>query len=139
MSIEYKLSEESAKEAIKQFLGFYDIDLDEAGMFLQLACGDLIKHVRTGRVEIVADIEKDSIKVVQNLKYKIDNLSKLEYGELHGSHKIQLGKNAKADNVTERQFVLLASLANENVLTFHKLRRGDVSVAETLGTIFLLL
>lgn len=135
MAIEYKISEESAKASIGAFLESYDLSWEDSRLFLQIACTDLIRFVRLGRVEI--EVENDTVKVSQNLRYPVFDVSRLEYGELIGDHKRVVSKNANPDSLTDRQFVLLAAMAKEDVKLFYKLRKSDLSAAETLGTIFL--
>lgn len=137
MAIEYKLSEESAKASIEAFLESYDLSLDDSRLLLQVACTDLIRFVRMGRIEI--DVEGDEVKISQNLRYPTYDVSRLEYKELNGGHKLVVSKKANPESITDRQFVLLAALSGEPEKLFHKLKKGDLSAAEVLGTIFLLL
>lgn len=135
MAIEYKISEESAKASIEAFLESYDLSWEDSRLFLQIACTDLIRFVRLGRIEI--EVENGSVKIAQNLRYPVLDVSRLEYAELKGRHKEIVGKNANQDSLVSRQFVLLAAMSGEPEKLFSELKKSDLSAAETLGTIFL--
>ncbi|ETR68680.1 MAG: hypothetical protein OMM_10275 [Candidatus Magnetoglobus multicellularis str. Araruama] len=71
------------------------------------------------------------MKVEQILK----SGSKLEYSEMSGKYKKQM----KSENKFEAIYQLIASLTNMSESQISKFKPYDLSPAEDLGTIFLLL
>lgn len=133
----YDISEESAKAQADKLLEYYDTDYEESKLFVKIAYDSLVNHIRKGRVEV--SIGEDGIKVVQNLINPIGKekqITSFTYGEIKVSHRIGLDK---AQGTNERQYLLLSMLSGEGIETISKMHGGDVSIADSLGTIFLLL
>jgi hypothetical protein len=133
----YILSEESAKAQADLWLANADTDLEESSLFVQLAYNSLIKHIRKGRVEI--SVTEDGLQVQQNLINPIGKdkeISQITYGEIKVAHRIALDK-ARGDS--EKQYLLLSILSKLGIDTISKIHGADVTISDTLGSLFLLL
>lgn len=137
--VKYIISEESAKKQLDDLMTHYDKELDDTSIYMLITYNELLKYVRKGRIEVVVD--NDGISVKQNLTKppKILGSDSLLYKEIRGIDKINVGRNSNPNNSAERQFTLLAALSRQDIKVFHELRAGDVSVAEAIGSFFLLL
>jgi hypothetical protein len=135
----YIISEESAKKQIDELLSYYDKEIDDSSLYMLLTYEELVRWVRKGKIEI--EVSNDSLIVKQTLSRppKILGGNMLSYREIRGIDKVMVGKNSNPNNSVERQFTLLAALSAQDIKVFHEMRAGDVSVAETIGSFFLLL
>lgn len=133
----YKLSAEVAKAQVDVLLDYYDFeteDLPEAQKSVLDACiARLVKAIRLGRLQITDS--ESGIKVVQTLKKALDGNGVIEYSELSGKAKIAMG--AGGDNDYQKIYCLLGSLSGIGTTGISMLKGADLSVAESLGFVFL--
>ena len=131
------ISEETAQETLDQFTAYYDMDIEGLPDALNTAmvfCLNQIKRaVEKGKLEI--EITDDTIVVKQHLKKEIPRApNPLVYKEVNASAKL-----AMKDDGTQygRIYALLGALSGEGSAVILKLKGADMSLAESLGTVFL--
>lgn len=130
----YKLSIENAQAELDKLLDYYEIDFDDLPAdskdAISAVLRKVVKFIRQGRLEIKIE---DGIKCIQTLR---DNSYSITYKELNGKAKAAMGSKKETDQ-NGRIHALLGSLSDgETVIT--KLKGPDLSLAECLGGIFLL-
>jgi len=128
------ISNESAQEQVKAFLDYYDLDLDgiadeDQRKNVMGAVDRLVRHIQAGRVEI--GMSGDSLAVTQHLQ----GGASLAYQELTGSIRLEADKG---NGVIGRMYCTVGALTGVGLAGIKKLRGKDVSAAECLGVLFLL-
>ena len=130
--MENKISKESAEISFESFLDYYDIDkedlTDEEKLPFEQGKRRIIKAIRTGRLEITID---DKLVITQNVK----GGQTIEYQEVTGKAKMEMDKEKGNYG---KVYALLGSLSGLGGGAFKKLSGKDLSLAETLGAVFLL-
>jgi hypothetical protein len=127
---EYIVSEESAKEQLAVILDYCDIEqerldkLKEKGQDVERK---LIRAIREGRVEVEV---ANGFSVTQTL----ENGKKLVYGEITGLIKHNIDG---IESFYDRIVGILAALSGNKPATIHLLKNRDLTVAESLGILFL--
>ncbi len=133
----YKLSPEVARAQVDVLLDHYDFeveDLPEAQQAVLDSCiARLVKAVRMGRLQITKS--DTGVKVVQTLKRATDSNGGIEYAELTGKARAAMGPIG--DNEYVKIYRLLGSLSGLGEAGITMLKGADISVAESLGFIFL--
>jgi hypothetical protein len=131
------ISEERAQEILDQFTEYYDIDPETMPENLQRVIASSLakikKAIRDGRLEIETDGQ--SITVKQNLqKPPAGVASQLTYKEVTGAAKIGI-----KDDSTDygKIYTFLGALTGDGVGVIQKLGGKDLSLAESLGVVFL--
>lgn len=131
------ISEERAQEILDQFTEYYDIDPETMPENLQRVIASSLakikKAIRDGRLEIETDGQ--SITVKQNLqKPPAGVASQLTYKEVTGAAKIGI-----KDDSTDygKMYTFLGALTGDGVGVIQKLGGKDLSLAESLGVVFL--
>lgn len=127
------ISAEVAKEQLDSLVEYYDIDIEsddvDQARARQSACDKVIRAIRAGRLEI----NKETMVVVQTLK----NDNKLTYRELDGKAKVEMGKRSN-DDTHGKIYSLLGSLSGVGFNGITALKGKDLTLAESLGILFLL-
>jgi hypothetical protein len=137
--IEYKLSEDSARENLLLFKTFYDIciedvDSDSARYHaMRQNENKLIRAIRKGQIEIAESDE--GIIVKQYRQFAESDNKTLIYGVLQGKHKRAMDK--AGDGQYARIYALLGSLSGWGSAGIEKLKGVDNANAEALGLLFL--
>ena len=137
-SADYILSNEVAQEQLDLMLDFYDIDPEENSIDeaqekgVKTAFVKLRKAIRLGVIEIKETDGK--LQVKQNF-YK-DKEKSIEYKTLTGQAKIGMGKKGDKD-FHGRMYALLGYLSGLGERAILNLEGKDLSVAECLGMLFL--
>lgn len=129
------ISKKAAKAQIEILKDYYDIDEEyftsESADSMKSKLFDIEKSIRKGRLEISND---GGLKMKQNLKVPINGINSLEYSVLKGAAKEAMDE---ADGSHSKVYTLMSFLSNESYSTFRKMEGVDVSLVETLGTLFL--
>ena len=132
--LEYKLSAESAEAELDKLLEYYEIDIDdlpvESISGIKAVLKKMVKFIRLGRLEIKIE---DGIQCIQTLR---DSEATITYKELTGKAKTAMGTKEMADQ-HGRIFALLGALSDGEAVVL-KLKGPDLSLAECLGGLFLL-
>lgn len=140
---EFKLSAEVAQEQLEIFLDYYELYPDEFETDAQrdlydMHCGNLIKGIRTGRLEIS---ETDGqLKVIQNTKNVLES-GPIVYGLLTFKSKMQ-GSGVRDENqspeaiMPRRNASILGELSGLGVEGISKLSGVDMSLAESLAFLY---
>jgi hypothetical protein len=135
----YKISAEVAREELDKLFDYYDLDPSDITDDKQLSAFEgaqakLIKVMRLGRLEIV-----EECNIVQTLKNPGTDggAVTVTYGELSGRAKMEMGKKSETDH-HGRMYALLGSLSGLGDAGIAKLKGADLSVAECLGLVFML-
>ena len=132
------VSEESAKQQLDDLLQYYDYEGVEDLLSTQSqkdreifegSIRSLLRHIKKGTFSF--SVVDGQLEVIQILK----SGSSLKWDEMDGNYK----KKMKSDNKFEAVYQLIASLTNMSENAIGKLKPYDLSPAEDLGTIFLLL
>lgn len=131
---ELALSEDSAAAQLDRLIDYYEIELDDlppaSKDSIDATMKKLVKFIRKGRLEINLE---DGIQCIQTLR---DGKTKIIYKELCGKAKIAMGSKIETDH-HGRLFALLGALSDgETAVT--QLKGPDLSLAECLGGLFLL-
>jgi hypothetical protein len=135
-----KISKESAEEHFKIFLDYYEIDLDEEDDDEVRSANKsikkkIVKAIQLGRIEFKE--ENDTLNVYQHLKHSIQGIeSPLVYKEPTGYSKIAMKESGKEDQYG-KLYHLLGGMCGHGKAPFLKMRGKDLSVAESLGLLFL--
>lgn len=129
-----KLSIENAQAELDKLIDYYEIDIDDlpssAKDGIDAVMKKMVKFIRLGRLEIKIE---DGIQCIQTLR---DSETKITYKELNGKAKTAMGSKKETDQ-HGRLFALLGALSDgERVI--HQLKGPDLSLAECLGGLFLL-
>lgn len=129
------ISEEVARDQFQEFLDYYDLDPsvmpeDQRAAF-ESSASRIIKAVRSGKLEFGQD---GTVK--QFLKKPVGEVSEIKYEELSGMHKVAM-KSKKGEDHYGRMYALLGSLSGLGEMGIMKLKGADLSVAESVGIIFL--
>ena len=132
---EFIISEDSAIEQLDYFLEYYDMDLsalpEEQAIAVESAKTQIIRAIRIGNLEISSGAE-----IAQRLKNPAGDVKSLTYGELTGNSKLAMKNKAQTDNYG-RIYALLGSLSGVGEGGIAKLRGADLSLAESIGILFL--
>ena len=99
---------------------------------MKAAHARLLKAVRKGRLEI-----KEGGQVVQTLANPPGDMATITYGELTGKAKLEIDKKGAAEH-HGRMYALLGALSGLGDRAISSLRGIDLSVAECLGLVFML-
>lgn len=130
---ELAISEEVAENEVQKLLDFYEIEIDDIdNNGLKSSITSLKKAVRKGRLEI-----KDEGIIVQTLKRHKGEIGTLEYKELNGQAKKAMGR-ARPDDANGRLYELLGSLSGMGSKAISNLRGVDLSLAESIGVVLML-
>ena len=130
------LTEEVARDHLKLFTDFYDIDISNMKDKTQKNAIDetmdkIVGFIRRGLLEIKFDDGK--LSVVQ----KLNNSDKtMPYAILSGKHKIVMDDNSNENNYT-RMYQLVGSLTNLGSKAISSLTGPDLKLAEHLAVLFL--
>ena len=135
--MENQLSEESATELIERFVKFYRIYPEDLPKNISAGIKACLSAMRRalmeGRLEI--DIEGKNITVTQHIDdIKPGVPEKIIYGKLKGRAKIGMDDD---DPGYQRIYALLGALSGDGLEVIQKLEGIDMSLAESLGTVFL--
>jgi hypothetical protein len=130
------ISEEVAQEHIDGFIEYYGISTDELPDNLSRAITSSLAKmkaaIRTGQLEI--KITPETITIEQNLVKPVGKIEKLIYKEVDGGSKVAM-KEDGGDYSKTYQF--LGALTGEGSAVITKLKGRDLSLAESLGVVFL--
>jgi hypothetical protein len=133
----YKLSEESAEEAVREILDFYEIDIKEGDdpeqeKIINSYLDVVVKAYRLGGLENKRD-ETLGFCVIQHLK----NGDTLTYREIGGKDRITM-EGFDNSRVYSRAYALLGKLCGLGDDVIKKLKGRDWKNAEALAMVFFL-
>ena len=131
-----EIDEQSAQDQIDIFLDFYDPDTDKPGFKEILP--DLKRHIMRGRIEISEPEVDGDIVIRQVLKRKAgeNEVRELIYGVVGGASKEMMKSDYKSE--FSKVYAVLGSLSGGSKMGISRLKGVDLSAAETLGALFLL-
>lgn len=133
-TIKFKISVENATESYQSLLDYYEIDLadlpEKERIGLESVAAKLIKWIRQGRLEINLE---NGIQCIQTLR----SGGKLIYREIDGASKTAMGTKEMTDQ-HGRMYAVLGTLCGEGESVIKMLKGPDLSLAECLGGLFLL-
>lgn len=135
-----KLSQDAALAQMQIFLDYYDIAPDELENQAQReavesAVNRIVRGIRKGQVEI-SDGKDGDISVIQHLKYPPGEVKEIQYSVLKGIHKSQMD-NKKMDQNYGKIHTLIGALSGLGESAIRNLKAVDLSIAESLGALFL--
>ena len=133
MALNYILSTEAAQDQFELFTDYYELEL--SGDMAESARDAIIKAVRLGRVTIAEADGK--LSVTQVFKNPPGDVSEIEWVEISGKHKMAMD-GCKDTEVYARAYRLAGALTGMGEAGIKNLRGPDLSVAESLGVLFLL-
>ena len=132
-----QISEEVAAEQIEAFKKYYEIDIDDLTDNLKpvmvSSFQKLKRAIMSGRLEI--EITEETILVKQHLKREVEGLpNPIVYKEVSGRAKMGI-----KDDSTDygKMYGFLGALCGEGPALIQKLTGPDISLAESLGVVFL--
>ena len=131
------ISDETAREQLKQFIDYYDIDLgdmpENVKRAVEASLAKIRRAIMTGQIEI--SFENDTVTVKQHLAKPLKGFDgPIVYQEITGRAKIGM-KDDSGDYGKIYNF--LAALSTESPNVIMSLKGKDLSLAEALGAIFL--
>ena len=134
---ETKLSEETAQDILEQFIDYYEIDpadmSDDVGEAITTSLVKIRKAIQKGRIEI--NIDSETITIKQHLKKPHPGIENpLIYKEIVGTAKTPIKPDVSH---YIKIYTFLGALSGEGLSNIQKLRGADLSLAESLGTVFL--
>ena len=131
------ISEETARESLDQFLDYYEIDPD----LLPEGVSDAIvsslkkieKAIQAGRLEI--EVTDETIVIRQHLaKPPAGAPNPIVYKEVTGRAKVGI----KSDSTDYgKMYAFLGALSGDGLSVIQSLKGKDLSLAESLGCVFL--
>jgi len=135
------ISFEVAKNQLNILLDYYEINpeeetKEETKESLEQAIAQVEKAIRKGRVTIRET--EEGLEVSQKLKKPLGEADTIKYKELCGAAKVEMEKNCKINHNYKKIYALCAAMSSLPETFFHKIRGVDMSTAESLGLIFLL-
>jgi len=129
-----KISEKVARDQLDILMKYYDIELDEfeddQKKAVDQSIKKLIKAIRRGQLEIKND---DELKVTQHMKKGGEPIL---YNVLSGKNKTAMA-NKKDTDYHGRIYAMLGSQSGLGETAIQSLTGSDLSVAESLGILFL--
>lgn len=130
-------SKEVADEQIDALVKFYRIFPDDmpgsVGKGVKASLAGLRRAVMDARLEIVVDGK--NIKITQHVDDPQKGVpEKIIYGKIKGVHKIGMKED---DTLYEKIYIFLGALSGEGIPVIQDLEGIDLSLAESLGTVFL--
>jgi hypothetical protein len=133
---EKRFSAETARGEIQKILDWYLVDLadmtnEKEKSAVMMSIDRLTRAVRAGLLEVKTEA---GLQVVQILKSGKDVIT---YEEIGGEAKCSMD-GIPVENHYTRMYTLLGSLSGLGFAAIKKLKGVDNSVAESLGTLFLL-
>lgn len=126
--MDYKLSEESAKEQLDLFFQYYDVNPDYLMSSKDRILGKIILGLRLGKIEIVLE---EGLKIIQYV-----GKDKIEYGQISGLIRIELDKY---EDGIKKIYAVIRMISQEDESTFKKMEGIDILIAECIGALFLIL
>jgi hypothetical protein len=138
--MDYKLSEESATAEFNRFMEYYEIDVsgasegapDDFVEMIEPAVNRIIKAIRLGRLEI----GDDGCTLVQTLRNPPGEATTITYGEVSGKAKVAM-KGKDINDHFGRMYSMLGSMSGLGESAIMGLKSVDLSLAESLGVLFL--
>lgn len=149
----YVLGREAASEQFELLEEYYDIDEDDMEDDLgdeeedeisesgkagyRMAKKRLLRALRKGQIEIKD--ENDTLRVIQTLAKppkELGGKNVIIYNEITGQAKIPMKKH-KDNNLYGKIYAFLSGLSGQEELIFRNLKGADLSIAESLGAVFL--
>lgn len=135
---DYKLSEESALESLRELLEAYDFDIDgetnqETKQIKETIAESLLEYFRLGYLSL----GDDGITIIQKLKRPPGDVQEIKYGEFKGENKMAMDK-FKAEQIQSKAFALVGSVSGLGIDGIKQLKKYDCKVAEAVGMLFLL-
>jgi len=132
-----KLSRESAEEQFNLFMDYYDIDPEDWADSLQVpfqtAKNRLIRAITKGNLSIEAG---DPIRIVQILIKPKGDTTELVYSEMSGRAKVAMKGKDETDTFG-KIYALVGSLTGLGETAITRLTGADMSIAESIGLLFL--
>jgi hypothetical protein len=136
--LDYKVSEETATSALNGFFECYEVDpkeeaiSDDQRIAIDAAIAKVTKAIRLGKVTI------EGMIITQTLSKAPSEVTTVVYGEMTAKAKVEMGKKSQDDHYG-RIYCLLGSLSGLGERAIMGLKGSDLSTAESIGIIFLLL
>jgi len=131
-----KISRESAQAQIDNFLDYYLIDPDDLDDDDQKsAVQSTINKLRSGIMKGMVEIAVDGKPIVKHHTRYTENKNVLEYGVLSGQTKRKLDE---IEGRYKRIHEVLGMLSKVGAAVIMDFEGADMSIAEALGTLFLL-
>lgn len=128
---DYVLSEEVAQAQWADFTDYYEMDTEECSDLVKTIHKSMIDAIRLGRLEVIRGEGG-----VMNLKQTLRSGEILTWAELQGKHKLAIDAHGDGKNYG-RMFSLAGALTGVGEAGIIKLRGVDLSLVESIGTIFL--
>lgn len=131
--MDYKLSEENAKEQLNLFFKYYDVSPDYLMSSKDRIVGKIILGLRLGKIEFA---EQEGLTIIQHVPKTISSTGDIKYGEITGLIRIELEKYK--DGI-EKIYAVIRMISQEDDQTFKKMSGLDILIAECIGALFLIL
>lgn len=135
--MDFKLSDEVAQDQLSILFDYYDLCIEDCtdGMAeaLKGASKRLIKSIRRGNLEISQD---DGLTVTQNLVRPPAGAKTITFRVIDGKAKIAMADKKDSDNYG-KIYAMMGSLSGIGETGIKALRGQDLSLVESLGTVFL--
>lgn len=134
---DFKIADEPARAQVALILEHYQIDVDgipdrKQKAATEAALEKLVTFVRQGMIEVSAS----PFLITQNLSNPPGEVTKLQYPELQGKHKVAMDA-CGPEEIYARIFALMGSLSGLGSAAFSKINGVDLSAVECLGMLFL--
>jgi len=135
-----KISAKVAQDQLDQLLNKYDIDIDDAPnkeqkKVLETSFHRIKKSIRRGFLEIKVDDQSGKLVVVHHLQEKKGTT--VEYKGISGKNKIEMKEREEQDQYG-KIYAMMGSLSGLGYSAIRDFEGIDMSIAESLGSIFLL-
>lgn len=137
----FKISEDTATGQVKELLAHYKLDVEDiesepSRKAFESSLNKLVKAYQRGQLENKKD-DKGRFQVIQHLSAAPGEVSDITYDELKGKHKVAMD-GLEGNDTYARQQALLGSLSGLGSKAMQALSGIDMSIAECLGFVFLM-
>jgi hypothetical protein len=133
--MEYVLSIESAEEAFKGLVDYFEIVEEEFGddekKLFDMSKTRIIRALRLGRLDLSALPD-----ITQTLRSPPGEVKTITYKEIRGTAKLAT-KSKGANDLYGKIYAVLGSMSNLGEAAIMQLKSVDLSLAESIGYIFL--
>jgi len=128
------LSKKNAKDELQKMFDYYEIDIDDMDdkdlkKAIKSGFSQLVKGTMKGRLHIKLD---NGIKIIQTTR----NKTEIIYREIDGNAKAEMDGFGATD-FYGKSYALMGAISELGADAIKQLKGVDLSMAETLGMIFL--
>jgi hypothetical protein len=137
MTATNKISEESARLQIENWLEYYglnfsDIEIEDGEAAAKTLMNTLVRAIQKGQLEVAAE---DELKVVHRLTRKIGEIDVITYEDKVSRARIAMDK-VPAKHTQQRQYSFMSALCGLPASELSKLKAVDAAIFTRISLVF---